>query len=165
MNNAREAKADSADGDEHQGVAGVTMTRRGLFRSTLAAATSVALNGVQAAPIPASAESKSRVLRANNLVRVSVTINGVAHRVEVRSDVTLLDLLRRVRCLYGYAGRKASQLVFRSRGHPGGPSRDDSRGTRDWRFVASGAACLYKMRRLSVWVLHVGADHVCARLH
>lgn len=93
MNNAREAKADSADGDEHQGVAGVTMTRRGLFRSTLAAATSVALNGVQAAPIPASA-SKSRVLRANNLVRVSVTINGVAHRVEVRSDVTLLDLLR-----------------------------------------------------------------------
>src|ERR1700761_9613057 len=94
MNNAREAKADSADGDEHQGVAGVTMTRRGLFRSTLAAATSVALNGVQAAPIPASAESKSRVLRANNLVRVSVTINGVAHRVEVRSDVTLLDLLR-----------------------------------------------------------------------
>jgi hypothetical protein len=38
MNNAREAKADSADGDEHQGVAGVTMTRRGLFRSTLAAA-------------------------------------------------------------------------------------------------------------------------------
>ena len=33
--------------------------------------------------------------RTNSLVRrYSVTINGVAHRVEVRSDVTLLDLLR-----------------------------------------------------------------------
>jgi xanthine dehydrogenase YagT iron-sulfur-binding subunit len=90
----RDAKADLAEGDENQGVAGVTMTRRGLFRSTLAAATSVALNGVQAAPIPTSAQSRSHVPRANNLVRVSVTINGVVHRFEVRSDVTLLDLLR-----------------------------------------------------------------------
>ena len=94
MKDDRDEKADLADGDENQGVAGVTMTRRGLFRSTLAAATSVALNGVQAAPVPASAQNRSHVPRANNLVRVSVTINGVVHRVEVRSDVTLLDLLR-----------------------------------------------------------------------
>jgi xanthine dehydrogenase YagT iron-sulfur-binding subunit len=84
MNNNLEAKTDSEDGDEHLGVASVTMTRRGLFRSTLAAATPVALSGVQAAPIPASAESRSHVPRANNLVRISATINGVAHRVEVR---------------------------------------------------------------------------------
>ncbi|MFM0123515.1 (2Fe-2S)-binding protein [Paraburkholderia sp. RL18-101-BIB-B] len=70
------------------------MTRRGLFRSTLAAATSVALNGVQAAPVPTSTERRSHAARANSIVRISVTINGVAHRVEVRSDVTLLDLLR-----------------------------------------------------------------------
>jgi xanthine dehydrogenase YagT iron-sulfur-binding subunit len=94
MKDERESKADSTHVDGRGEASGVTMTRRGLFRSTLAAATSVALNGVQAAPVPASAESRSHVPRANNLVRVSVTINGVAHRVEVRSDVTLLDLLR-----------------------------------------------------------------------
>jgi xanthine dehydrogenase YagT iron-sulfur-binding subunit len=94
MKDEREAKSGLANSDEHQGVAGVTMTRRGLFRSTLAVATSVALNGVQAAPAPTSAESRSHTPRVNNLVRLSVTINGVAHRVEVRSDVTLLDLLR-----------------------------------------------------------------------
>jgi xanthine dehydrogenase YagT iron-sulfur-binding subunit len=94
MKHDRDAEADLDEGDENQGVAGVTMTRRGLFRSTLAAATSVALNGVQAAPVPTSAKSRSHVPRANNLVRISVTINGVVHRFEVRSDVTLLDLLR-----------------------------------------------------------------------
>ena len=94
MNDEKEAKGALAGGDEHQGVAGVTMTRRGLFRSSLAAATSVALNGVQAAPAPASVERRSHIPRTNSLVRISVTINEVAHRVEVRSDVTLLDLLR-----------------------------------------------------------------------
>ena len=94
MKDDQEAKSDLADGDVHQGGGDVAMTRRGLFRSTLAAATSVALNGVQAAPVPTSAQGRSRAPRANNLVRISVTINGVAHRVEVRSDVTLLDLLR-----------------------------------------------------------------------
>ncbi|CAE6789460.1 (2Fe-2S)-binding protein [Paraburkholderia aspalathi] len=94
MKDDQEAKSDLADGDVHQGGGGVAMTRRGLFRSTLAAATSVALNGVQAAPVPTSAQGRSHAPRANNLVRISVTINGVAHRVEVRSDVTLLDLLR-----------------------------------------------------------------------
>ena len=94
MNDGKEAKGALADGDEHQGAAGVTMTRRGLFRSSLAAATSVALNGVQAAPAPASVERRSHIPRTNSLVRISVTINDVAHRVEVRSDVTLLDLLR-----------------------------------------------------------------------
>lgn len=94
MKDEQEARSDLADGDEHQAGGGVTMTRRDLFRSTLAAATSVALNGVQAAPVPTSTERRSHAPRANNLVRISVTINGVAHRVEVRSDVTLLDLLR-----------------------------------------------------------------------
>ena len=94
MKDDQEAKSDLADGDVHQGGGGVAMTRRGLLRSTLAAATSVALNGVQAAPVPTSAQGRSHAPRANNLVRISVTINGVAHRVEVRSDVTLLDLLR-----------------------------------------------------------------------
>jgi xanthine dehydrogenase YagT iron-sulfur-binding subunit len=94
MKDERELKVDSTHVEEHGEASGVTMTRRGLFRSTLAAATSVALNGVQAAPVPSSAESRSHAPRVNNLVRVSVTINGVAHRVEVRSDVTLLDLLR-----------------------------------------------------------------------
>jgi 2Fe-2S iron-sulfur cluster binding domain len=151
MINELKAKTDSEDGDEHPGVAGITMTRRGLFRSTLAAATSVALSGVQAASIPASAESRYHVPRANNLVRMSVTINGVAHRVEVRSDVTLLDLLREQLHLTGakkdcsrgecgactVAGWTTSQLLFRSRDHPGGPTRDDGRGTRDWRLPGS----------------------------
>jgi xanthine dehydrogenase YagT iron-sulfur-binding subunit len=94
MKDDRETRSGLPDGDDHQGVAGVTMTRRGLFRSTLAAATSVALNGVHAAPAPTSAETRPHAARANNLVRTTVTINGVVHRVEVRSDVTLLDLLR-----------------------------------------------------------------------
>jgi len=94
MTDERKTPPDLANGDECQRGDGVTMTRRGLFRSTFAAATSVALNGVQAAPAPTSAESRSHVPRVNNLVHISVTINGVAHRIEVRSDVTLLDLLR-----------------------------------------------------------------------
>ncbi|MEQ5843533.1 (2Fe-2S)-binding protein [Paraburkholderia acidicola] len=94
MGNDQESKPDSTDADEPQQAAGVVMTRRGLFRSTLAAATSVALNGVQAAPVAALTESRSHTPRTNNLVRISVTINGVGHRLEVRSDVTLLDLLR-----------------------------------------------------------------------
>jgi xanthine dehydrogenase YagT iron-sulfur-binding subunit len=75
---------------------GATMTRRSLFRTTLAAATSVAMGRVSATPLPHArqAPQRSGTPGVNNTVSVTVAINDVTHRLDVRSDVTLLDLLR-----------------------------------------------------------------------
>ncbi|CAG9238127.1 aldehyde dehydrogenase, Fe-S subunit [Burkholderia gladioli] len=71
--------------------AGIGLTRRALFRTTLAAATSVAMGRASAG---SNALTSNENKQACNLVAVSVTINEVLHRLELRSDVTLLDLLR-----------------------------------------------------------------------
>ncbi|WP_341773689.1 (2Fe-2S)-binding protein [Burkholderia gladioli] len=72
--------------------AGIGLTRRALFRTTLAAAASVAMGRASAGESNALTSDESKP--TCNVVPITVTVNKVLHRLEVRSDVTLLDLLR-----------------------------------------------------------------------
>ena len=73
---------------------GIAMTRRSLFRTTLAAATSVAMGRVSATPVQLRQQETRSRPGASSTVSVTVNINDVVHRLDVRPDVTLLDLLR-----------------------------------------------------------------------
>lgn len=72
---------------------GVKMSRRALFKTTIAATTTAtigALPGVQAR----EQQGRNEADVDRHTVSVSFTLNGVRHDVVVRPDVTLLDLLR-----------------------------------------------------------------------
>jgi xanthine dehydrogenase YagT iron-sulfur-binding subunit len=81
--------------------AGMSMSRRDLFRTTLAVAASVTLTGAHAlepqqatAATPASPEPVEAGESASNRVPVRVTVNDVEYSLNLAADVTLLDLLR-----------------------------------------------------------------------
>lgn len=62
------------------------------FSNQLAVATAAAMSNLPAAASE-STDGKTGAAR-NNVVSVTVSVNDVVHRLDVRSDVTLLDLLR-----------------------------------------------------------------------
>lgn len=82
MNEERDRVIKETLNQESRTDAGVTMTRRGLFRSTFAVATAAAMSNV-----PAGAREAGQATRSgahNNTVSVTVTINDVVHRLDVR---------------------------------------------------------------------------------